>query len=105
VDQYINTHTQVYILGHTDDVVKPENETYNNELSYRRALEVSQVVERHLASLGKHRGTDYQLFTIGMGKAQLLTRDAKEDLDHWRTNCRRIELQFRSLSPAKKLTE
>ncbi len=93
VDQNLKTHSQVYILGHTDDTFTDE---YNYLLSYRRALYVAMVIQRHLAASKLQQGRNYALYPSGMGKAQPLARQANEGIEAWRTRCRRIELSFRS---------
>jgi outer membrane protein OmpA-like peptidoglycan-associated protein len=95
VDKYIDSHTQIYIVGHTDDTGSDE---HNYELSYQRALQISVFIQEHLR--GKERGKDYEIYPVGMGRARLLPQDANETQVDWRTRCRRIELQFRSLSRA-----
>jgi outer membrane protein OmpA-like peptidoglycan-associated protein len=93
-DKNIQSHNQIYIMGHTDDTDEPD---YNYQLSYRRALEIAMVIQRHLSNAGKEPGKDYALYPVGLGESQLLARKADDNLTVWRAKCRRIELVFRNL--------
>jgi len=102
VDQFIGTHNQIYVIGHTDvrspytDIRK--GDAYNYQLSYDRALEVSTKIEEYLSARGKKRGPDYQIHAIGMGRSELLDQKPGEAVDDWLTSCRRLKLEFRRLS-------
>lgn len=93
VDKNLPVRSDIYIVGHTDDTFTDE---YNFELSYKRALHVMAIVRSHLDTKGLNPGVAYRIFPLGMGKSQLLKRNAGESLDDWRRRCRRIELSFRS---------
>jgi outer membrane protein OmpA-like peptidoglycan-associated protein len=95
VEQYIESHNQIYVIGHTDI---RKDDAYNYQLSYDRALEVSTKIEKYLSSRDKKRGRDYQIHAIGMGKSQLLDPKPGETENEWLTRCRRLKLEFRRLS-------
>ena len=45
VDKHIESHTQIYVVGHTDDT---GTEKLNYDLSYQRALHIAAFIQKHL---------------------------------------------------------
>ena len=93
VDQNVDTHNLIYVVGHTDDTFTDE---YNYLLSYRRALRVVEEIQHHLANRGRHSGAHYTVSPVGMGESQLVEKQPGESTEAWRRRCRRIEIYFRS---------
>jgi outer membrane protein OmpA-like peptidoglycan-associated protein len=93
VDENIASHPRIYVLGHTDERA---SERYNDHLSFRRALFVSDQIRKHLRSRQLAEGRDYTVYPVGRGEFQPVERLRREtDQEFWR-RCRRIELSFRS---------
>jgi len=102
VNEHLKARNQIYVLGHTDDTATDQ---HNYELSYKRALEVARVIERHLTgTLRLKARQDFALYPVGLGESQLLGLANREEVGRWRTRCRRIEISFRA-APTKRQAE